>query len=692
MALTPQDPSYRDHAPTFFRGGAPAVILQARHAEHVRSAVLLAAKHPDLPFSVRSGGHGVSGRSTNHGGIVLDLAAMNDIALPDPGTGLVRVEPGAQWLDVARTLQPHGLGISSGDYGGVGVGGLATAGGAGWLVREHGLTIDHVRAVEMVLADGSSVRADATTLPDLFWAVRGAGSNFGVVTAFEIAASPVSAVGYAEFVLVADDAARLLVDWGAALESAPRKVTSSVILGPTRPGQPVVAQVNTVVHSEQPDEIRELLAPFAAVGQLAQQSAQVVPYPHVIDNVYPGPHRGVGEPHARAAVVRHITPDLARGFAELLAGGEAFYFQIRALGGAVADVPADATAYAHRDANFLPGALGRSRDGMNREWDRLRPHFDGALRQLRVRRPAGPTGRGIPSGDPGPASRSQAQLRPAQPLPRQLQHRPRGGRGKRAHVMNEPITADLSGQTTVILGGTGNIGEGIVRAHIAAGATVVVPSRDADRIEVVRQALDGGADRLVGIEGDTQTFDGMSGIAEETVDRAGLPTHVVASIGGWYGGQPVWQTDEHAWNTYFVDPSRAHFAAARAFIPRMADGGSYTMILGLSAYLGMPATSPRAMHGGALRMLRQTLSTEVGPQRRVNSLAFAPLLSRARPHGDPTWLHSDHVGRLTLGLATTPMVTGQDFQVPTVADYTALMTSGFTAETDLGRLGIRVAG
>jgi NAD(P)-dependent dehydrogenase (short-subunit alcohol dehydrogenase family) len=257
--------------------------------------------------------------------------------------------------------------------------------------------------------------------------------------------------------------------------------------------------------------------------------------------------------------------------------------------------------------------------------------------------------------------------------------------------MNEPISADLSGQTTVILGGTGNIGEGIVRAHIAAGATVVVPSRDADRIEVVRQALDGGADRLVGIEGDTQSFEGMSTVAEETVARAGLPTHVVASIGGWYGGQPVWLTDEQAWDTYFVDPSRAHFAAARAFIQRMADGGSYTMILGLSAYLAMPATGPRAMHGGALRMLRQTLSAEVGP-RRVNSLAFAPLLSRARPHGDPTWLSSDHVGRLTLGLATTTTVTGQDFQVPTVADYTALMTSGFTAATDLGRLGIWAAG
>jgi NAD(P)-dependent dehydrogenase (short-subunit alcohol dehydrogenase family) len=113
----------------------------------------------------------------------------------------------------------------------------------------------------------------------------------------------------------------------------------------------------------------------------------------------------------------------------------------------------------------------------------------------------------------------------------------------------------------------------------------------------------------------------MHRIAQETVDRAGIPTHVVASIGGWYGGQPVWQTDEHAWNTYFVDPSRAHFAAARAFIPRMTDGGSYTMILGLSAYLALPATSRRAMHGGALRMLRQTLSTEVGQHRVLHVAA-----------------------------------------------------------------------
>jgi len=375
IAVLPPDPGYRAGTATFFRSGAPAVILRAGTVDDVRAAVLLAAAHPELPFSIRSGGHGISGRSTNTGGIVLDLAGLNSIELLD--NGRVRVGPGARWIDVARFLEPYGLGISSGDYGGVGVGGLATAGGAGWLVRQHGLTIDHVHAAELVLADGSHVRADATEHADLFWAVRGAGASMGVATSFEIEPIPVTRVGHSQMVLFGTDAVRLLTGWGEALESAPREVTSSLILGPVQAGEPAVVQVNTVVHSDQPDGIRDLLAPFAAIGQVARDTAELVPYRAVIDNVYPGPHQGRGEPHSRAAVTEHITPDLACRFATLMGSGEAGMLQIRALGGAGGDVPADATAFAHRRANFLPAALGRSRDGMNRAWDRLRPLFDG---------------------------------------------------------------------------------------------------------------------------------------------------------------------------------------------------------------------------------------------------------------------------------------------------------------------------
>ena len=201
-----------------------------------------------------------------------------------------------------------------------------------------------------------------------------------------------------------------------------------------------------------------------------------MPYPHVIENAYPGPHRGVGEPHARAAVVRHINPDLANGFAELLASGEALYFQIRALGGAVADVPADATAYAHRDGELPPGGTGAQ---PGRREPRVGPPASELRRGVRqLRRPT--TGR---ADWPRHSLRSTlARLRglsagttPTTSSATTSTSTPRG-RGKRSHNMNETTTADLSGQTTVILGGPGNIGEGILRAHIAARATSSSPA------------------------------------------------------------------------------------------------------------------------------------------------------------------------------------------------------------------------
>src|SRR5690606_28086354 len=159
-------------------------------------AVAVAREHRELPLGVRSAGHGISGRSTNDGGIVLDVGALDSIEVLDEQRRLVRVGPGARWQEVAAALQPHGWVITSGDYGGVGVGGLATAGGVGYFAREHGLTIDRMRAAELVLADGSVVRTDAQHDPELFWGVRGAGANLGVVTAFEFEAAEAGEVGW----------------------------------------------------------------------------------------------------------------------------------------------------------------------------------------------------------------------------------------------------------------------------------------------------------------------------------------------------------------------------------------------------------------------------------------------------------------------------------------------------------------
>ncbi|QYC38987.1 6-hydroxy-D-nicotine oxidase [Nonomuraea coxensis DSM 45129] len=373
--VEPGDPEYARVRSTYLRGGSPGLVLRPGTPAEVADALAFARAQP-VKLGIRSGGHGISGRSTNHGGVVLDVSRLNTIEVLDKATRRVRLGPGARWSDVAAALAPYGWALTSGDYGGVGVGGLATAGGIGWLVREHGLTIDHLRAVELVLADGSLVRADDTENAELFWGVRGAGANFGVVTSFEFEVDEVGDVGFAQLILDASDPAALMREWGAAVEAAPRDLTSSLILGRPQPGQPAIAQVMAVVDADDPETVLARLRPLAAVAPLFDHQIQILPYAALMA-VPPGPHHGQGEPVSRSALADHLTPELAEAAARLVASGETHFFHIRAAGGAVADVPADATAYAGRSANFSLVAFGSSRAGLHPLWDAMRPHFSG---------------------------------------------------------------------------------------------------------------------------------------------------------------------------------------------------------------------------------------------------------------------------------------------------------------------------
>src|SRR5690606_10852120 len=152
--------NFEDVRHSYIWPGKPGLVLTPHSAEEVSQAVLY-ARQQDAPMTVRSGGHGIAGRSTNDGGIVIYLRHLNAIQELHRGQKLVRIEPGARWGQVAEELQKHGLALSSGDYGGVGVGGLATGGGLGYFARKFGLTIDRMRAAEVVLADGRLVRTDA---------------------------------------------------------------------------------------------------------------------------------------------------------------------------------------------------------------------------------------------------------------------------------------------------------------------------------------------------------------------------------------------------------------------------------------------------------------------------------------------------------------------------------------------------
>jgi alkanesulfonate monooxygenase SsuD/methylene tetrahydromethanopterin reductase-like flavin-dependent oxidoreductase (luciferase family) len=379
-AIEPGDLGYARVRSTYMRGGAPGLVLAVTSTGDAVEALKF-ARAQSVPLGVRSGGHGISGRSTNDGGVILDLKALSTIEILDVPTRRIRVGPGARWMDVAAALEPYGWALSSGDYGGVGVGGLATAGGVGFLGREYGLTIDHLRAVDMIVADGSVVHASAEENADLFWAVRGAGANFGIVTSFEFEVDEVGDVGWAQLVFDATDTAEFLERWGAAVESAPRDLTSFVMIGGPRRGQPSVAQTMTVVDTSDPDTILSRLQPLADVAPLLDQSVQLMPYAAVMANAPATAdeveHNATGEPRVRSGLVEHLTPALSAALAQLLQSGDSYLLSIRAVGGAIADVDEDATAYAHRSANFSVSAFGSHPERFTTAWDRLAEHFTG---------------------------------------------------------------------------------------------------------------------------------------------------------------------------------------------------------------------------------------------------------------------------------------------------------------------------
>jgi alkanesulfonate monooxygenase SsuD/methylene tetrahydromethanopterin reductase-like flavin-dependent oxidoreductase (luciferase family)/FAD/FMN-containing dehydrogenase len=373
QAIEPGDRAYPKVRSTYIRRGSPGLVFQPDGVDEVVDALGF-AREQGVPLAIRSGGHGISGRSTNDGGIVVDVGALDEIDLIDPAEGRIRLGPGARWGEVAQALAPHGLAMSSGDYGDVGVGGLATAGGIGFLVRKYGLTIDHVVAAELVLADGTFVRADADNHSDLLWAVRGAGGNFGIVTAVELDAYEVRDVVFSAMAFEASP--EFLERWGGAVEAAPRELTS--FLSVFAEGGVPIAQLYNVFAGDDKAAAADTLSPLRGIGPMQEQQPQLVPYRAIVP-----PHGGVHSggrvaPAVRSGLLDHLTPRAARSLIGLLPAGDAQMMQVRSVGGAVNDVDPAATAYAHRTQNFAANAVGVRFDRLDERWDaEVSPHVDG---------------------------------------------------------------------------------------------------------------------------------------------------------------------------------------------------------------------------------------------------------------------------------------------------------------------------
>ncbi|MBB5785765.1 FAD-binding oxidoreductase [Jiangella mangrovi] len=385
-AVRPGDRRYPLLRSTYTRVAAPALILLPENAAEV-AAALEVAHDSGLPLSVRSGGHGLSGRSSNDGGIVLDVSAIDGVEVIDDGARVIRVGAGARWANVAAALAPHGWAISSGDHGNVGVGGLATAGGIGWLARSYGLTIDHIRAVDVVLPDGRLVHADATHDPDLFWAMRGAGDGVGVALAFEIEATPLRAVGFGQVMVEADRDGKTLRRWSEYLAAAPRELTGNAMVFPDGTG--FAAQFIAVVAGDDQDRVRDLIAPLAELGvRPLDVAAQLVPYPALVSTGHLHPNTGQQPATTTNALLPTLTDDSARALMDVAAAPGRTLLQLRALGGAINDVAPDATAYTHRHQQVL-AVLTQFPPGGGAELDAaaalLTPYADGAYRNFESR-------------------------------------------------------------------------------------------------------------------------------------------------------------------------------------------------------------------------------------------------------------------------------------------------------------------
>jgi FAD/FMN-containing dehydrogenase len=357
QVITPEDASY-DEARTVFYGGIdrrPALIVQVADTTDVSRVVSL-ARESGLELAVRSGGHSAAGHSTTDGGIVLDLSRMKNFEI-DLERRTAWAQTGLTAGEYTTAAGAHGLATGFGDTGSVGIGGITLGGGVGYLVRKHGLTIDDLISAEVVTADGELLHVDAETHPDLFWAIRGGGGNFGVATRFQYRLHQVDTVVGGMLMLPATP--EVIASFVAEADDAPEELSTIANVMPAPPmpfipseqhGQLVIMAL--LCYAGEADEGERAVAPFRALAEPIVDMVKPMRYPEI----YP-PEEEDYHPVAsgRTMFVETIDRSVAETIVEYLEASSAqmAVAQMRVLGGAMARVPADATAFAHRSARIM---------------------------------------------------------------------------------------------------------------------------------------------------------------------------------------------------------------------------------------------------------------------------------------------------------------------------------------------------
>src|SRR5438309_2709035 len=340
----------------------PAVIARCATTEDVVSAVNAARNH-GLQVSVRCGGHGVTGKALADGGLTIDLTRMRRVEV-NAGDQLVRVQGGCLLGDVDAATAAHGLIVPAGIVSETGVGGLALGGGIGWFSRKHGLTCDNFRSLEIVTAGGEIIRTSATDHPDLFWALHGGGGNFGAVTEFEFEAhsfGPEMRIGVA--LHQPEDAVAALADYARIYPELPDHVGWHAALKQSMPGLPFVPEplrgkrlllmIVMYLDDAKSDNGITLVDRLIGVGKPAAKAMIVMPFgarvQKLLDPEFPNGNRyDTKEAHIKE-LPEEALDILVNRWLEMKMSGE---IEIIGLGGAMARVPGDSTAFANRHHNW----------------------------------------------------------------------------------------------------------------------------------------------------------------------------------------------------------------------------------------------------------------------------------------------------------------------------------------------------
>jgi FAD/FMN-containing dehydrogenase len=363
QVIAPDDPGY-EQARRVWNGmidRRPAALVQALDEVDVREAIRCASRF-GLPLSVRGGGHNVAGRAVCDNGIMLDLGKMNAVQV-DPGRRVARVQGGALWSDLDAATAAFGLATTGGVIPSTGVAGLVLGGGIGWLVGTCGMSVDNLLGATVVTAGGEIIEANVSSHPDLFWALRGGGGNFGVVVSLELQLHPIETVLAGFVAWPASDARNVLARYRDLVRSAPEGLTAyAQIATDPESGERIVAIAVCWTGDMATGE--RLVAPLRDVDGLLVDAIGPMPYlawQNAFEHEFPHGRRYYWKSNLLAGLDDGVLEALvAHGIASPLPWTTV---AIECYAGPMNRVPPDATAFPHRDARFQVVASSGWDDG-----------------------------------------------------------------------------------------------------------------------------------------------------------------------------------------------------------------------------------------------------------------------------------------------------------------------------------------